>query len=580
MLNNFRFDSAMLPAEVAAHPQNVQIFGFRTFKGEDWIIIPRTDPDDESKFDFTYFYCAKCKKWLKMSNTIGNINSHIKCVHPETLDTHEMERITEQERVALGRKYILLNGLPFSTAENKYFTKLCPSVGTRKSLSRLCSQVAKDVKICIKGRLVHAKHIYLSADEWSDDAVQRYLGVHAICIDGKEYYNVCLALEPITDEHANAENLKELLKKILSSYNIENRIEGIVTDTAATMVALCTSMGIEWSPCYCHVMNLLMEDIVTSSDEHLHLLFSLQSHLGRSPVFHNYILARGSKTFSLPSHTITRWYSLYKLLKNVHVLRPHIEAFMARPDAPNDIGEIPVAFWDDVKRFLEIFATAKSAMEKMESNEFGTMSQVIDSFRMVNFVVHESLNGLEYADVIQDFEQSYENRWIAYYNRFRSDLIVAARLNPFINTLTEQENADADAVIAAELAEMRDPAQPIRPVRTQTERRTFGLDLATYRGAQVQGIPVNELELYQNKSFGVAEGVDLLTFWKSTTRLPKIASIALKRLLRPATSATAERGFSKAKRVLTPARMALRRERCGDAVLIATNPDIAEEFIH
>lgn len=69
-----------------------------------------------------------------MSNTICNINSHIKYVHPDTLVPHEMEMITEQERAAYGRKYILLNGLPFATAENKYFIKLYPSVGSRKSL--------------------------------------------------------------------------------------------------------------------------------------------------------------------------------------------------------------------------------------------------------------------------------------------------------------------------------------------------------------------------------------------------------------------------------------------------------------
>lgn len=95
-------------------------------------------------------------------------------------------------------------------------------------------------------------------------------------------------------------------------------------------------------------------------------------------------------------------------------------------------------------------------------------------------------------------KQSYENRWITYFNCFRSGLIVAGRWKSFIITLTEQKNADP--VIAAKFVEIRDPAQPVRPVRNQTERRTYGLDIATYRGAKVQGIPANESELYQNKS--------------------------------------------------------------------------------
>lgn len=132
-----------------------------------------------------------------------------------------------------------------------------------------------------------------------------------------------------------------------------------------TVEALCILLDIEWFPCYCHVMILLMEDIVTSSNEHIHLLFSLDNQLEGKPFSAITFLLKVQKHLVFHPTLSLRWNSLYKLLKNVHILRPHIESFMACPDAPNDeIGEIPIGFCEDVKRFLETFAIAKSAMEK------------------------------------------------------------------------------------------------------------------------------------------------------------------------------------------------------------------------
>lgn len=567
----------MLLAEVQPHPDNLQFFGLNRFNDVDFLAVPRTDPDDDQKMDFKYFYCGKCKKWLKMSNTIGNINSHIKSCHANLIRPTVAERITDQQRISYGRKYVLLNGLPFATVENKYFMKLCPSCGDRKFMSTLCSQVAKDVRLNIRRKLTDAENIYITADEWTDSAVQQYLGVHAVCVGGGKYYNVCLAHEPLTDIHADADSLKDTLERILTQYGINGKVEGIVTDTAAVMKSLAEKIGLAWSPCFCHVMNLIMEDIVDSCENLLSLLFQLQSHLGRSTVFHNYLIQNGSKTFSLPSHTATRWYSLYKLLKNTFVLKQMIINFMARNDAPHEeIGTIPVQFWIDIENLLTIFATAKAGMETLESDEFGTMSQVIDVFRMLNYIVHERLNDQYYEEIVLDFDNSYNTRWISYYNDYRNDLIVATRLNPYIKTLTPQEIADADAILTAEIATIPDPP---RPVRAPANNPRIGINVETFRGAQVQGAPVNEIQTYQVANH-IGSGTDVFNFWIKNTQLPKMKKIALSRLLRPATSATAERGFSKAKKVLSVYRMAINRERGADAVLIATNPEVADEYIH
>lgn len=130
--------------------------------------------------------------------------------------------------------------------------------------------------------------------------------------------------------------------------------------------------------------------------------------------------------------------------------------------------------------------------------------------------------------------------------------------------------------MTAEIVAIPDPP---RPIRAPINNIRIGINVETFRGAQVQGAPINEIQTYQAANH-IGSGKDVFNFWIKNTDLPKMRKIALSRLLRPATSATAERGFSKAKKVLSIYRMAINRERGADAVLIATNPDLADEHIN
>lgn len=586
MKSHFANLSTVAVAEVVPHPDNIQMFGFRCFEGQDTINVPIIDPNDDTVIELSKFYCTSCRKWLKLSGTIGNIRSHIKSRHPNLLTVPDQLAINQVEKNRLAKQYILLNGLPFSTAEDEIFAQLCPGIGSRKTMSALCTEVALKVKKGIAMKLVNASLMWITFDGWSDAASQEYLGVQAHVLYQDKFCHFCLAHQPLSAVRVDAPYIAGVMSEILTDYNIpRNKISGYVSDTTNLMPAIANVMHGTWVPCFCHVMNLMVETFIQSCEGKLDYLFTLQRFLGSSTVFHNYLLQDPNCVArALPSYSKTRWYSLFKLLKNIIALQGKIEAFIPIYNASHPGSIIPVPpgdFFPQMCNLIEVISTARNAMLAMESDTFGSISQVIDCFRMLNFSVH-SLDQNIWGDATLAFDGRYDELFTnGYFQIHRSALIVAARLNPFMmsgTSVTHAEITDADDIISQTLA-TRQPQQPQqRPMNRQPGE--YGMNLRVFGAAQGNAIPASELSQYQNMIGSLGEG-DLFQFWiGNMRRLPILSRYALEVLLCPASSAASERDFSKAKRTISIRRLAMRRSKISDAVMIVANQDIAKQFIH
>jgi hypothetical protein len=70
-----------------------------------------------------------------------------------------------------------------------------------------------------------------------------------------------------------------------------------------------------------------------------------------------------------------------------------------------------------------------------------------------------------------------------------------------------------------------------------------------------------------------------MDWWRGQrSLLPKLYQISLEILIIPATSTSAERSFSKAQKIDTPARSSLLPETLENLLMISTNIDTAEEI--
>lgn len=150
MIKHFQALSQLTLTEAIPRPENIQIFGFRTFEKIDCIVVPIVNPNDDRVINTMYFYYSDSKKWLKMSATIGNIKAHIKIKHQNFIEVEPKEILNPADRNRIVKQFIITNGHPFSIVDKPLFAQLFPGIGTRKSIALLCSNVAKKIRIAIK----------------------------------------------------------------------------------------------------------------------------------------------------------------------------------------------------------------------------------------------------------------------------------------------------------------------------------------------------------------------------------------------------------------------------------------------
>lgn len=596
MKNHFQRNSELDVREVLVHPNpNVTLFGLKCYDKADCIVVPIVDPNDTAVLDLEYYYCTICKgKWKKVAGTIGNINHHLKSKHANLDDLPENGILNAADRIKLGKKFVLLNGLPFSFIEDEYFGKLCPGIGNRKALSDSVTKIANQVRNAIKVRLTAAINVWVTFDEWSDAATQEYLGVHVFALFQDMVKHYCIALQPLVALNLDSAYLAIVLSDIFDEYNIRNKIKGFVTDSAPVMKATAALFGtIKWIPCFCHIMNNLMGKFITACEAKLSYLFKLQRTLGSSCLFHNYVMQDTSiRVSSLPSYTYTRWYSMFKLLRNTLILQDKITGYIPiyNEKHPQNIIELPNDdYFEQLAMLINVIATARNAMMTMESDEFGTISKVIDCFAMLKSTVDSLDDGIWGQEKIV-FYTSFVELYESEYNQHKDILLVSSRLNPYVMSGTSINGADklhADNLILAsisqrrpQIAEQDQARQALNQARHPNHPETYGLSYGTFSASQGGPVAANELTQYINLIPNNIHEGDVLKFWNDHNRsLPVLGRIAREYLVIPATSGASERDFSKAKRTASVRRLAMKRSKVSDTVMIAANPEVAEGFI-
>lgn len=590
MIKHFEQISNIDPNTIQPHPRNIICFGFRCSQMIGYIMLPIIDDNDPTVVDTQYFYCDKCKKWLKTSGTFGNIKAHVRCTHHD-LNGPIIPELTPREKGILTRKMVLLYGLPFSFIENPILKILSPNSGGRHNLSAMCSRIAENVRRNIKNKYQFMNaNIWITIDEWNDTSSQSYLGVYAnILQTNGQIDKLCVAHHPLSAIHADAPYISGVLHEIFENFFPRSKIEGIVTDTTPLMPAIANHLHITWSPCYCHIINLLLQSFIQICDDKLSDLFLIQATLGSSTVFHNYIIGQNVKVTSLPSVCATRWFSLYKLMRNTIILQPQIQHFLEN-NHYDKLSIPPDEFFQDISLLINVFATAKNVMKHLESESFGTISYVIDAFRLIKHSV-DNLPDNKFENEKSLFNDDYTHRWISHFleDDTHDMLLMAARLNPYqtkCSSLTIEEINTANTLLQRHISQNENTHRYTTDQWNQvnTENRNlfeYGYTFNHFRDINRQN--TNELELYNNianATDGLGTTTDLYQFWKSQSdTLPNLSKLALKLLLRPASSASAERIFSKAKRMLDISRNSMSPSKISDSVMIIANPEIAEQYI-
>ena len=434
------------------------------------------------------------------------------------------------------------------------------------------SSIALSIRNTIKIRLCQSSSICLVFDEWTDEASRPYLGISAHSLSPNLNTTYILDHINLTCIHNKTDVIATIIEEFVNRYGISQKIKCCVTDTARLMISVVDTLGYIWSPCYCHIFTNLLGRVIRGIEDDLQPLFDLQASLSHSTCFKNYCINKKLRITSLPSYTKTRFYSLFKLLRNFHEIRESINDFLH--DEKRELFDVHLFPKLDI--LLEFVGTVRHCSLIMEENTFGSISHVIPSLKLIKECV---ANQTEYQEMVSSYDEAISELWDSYFEPNKITLLVSTRLNPYLPheiILDDDDIIAADQFIRTHYENHRSERNQY-VLRSRTER-SYGLSMEFFRKQSTNN---DEFCEYLKISSNLKDtNGNLHQFWvENSKKFPKLSKLAFDYLQIPASNASAERQFSKAKKIVTMRRLAMSGERVGDSVMVAGNYDISKDLI-
>jgi hypothetical protein len=530
------------------------------------------------------FFCDKCQGWKSLAHSSGNLHKHLRKVHPDEW-TAKVTRtgkeksidwagLSDEQRKAHITEYIVECCESFRKVEAPSFRKMTGVVMNRKEVKGRIMVLRDQLWRKIVKMLQKVSDLVISFDEWSDAKHNNYLGVRGYMVFEKRYVNVCLEHIHLTNNDTAAADLVSLLEKILGTkYQVEQKVHYGITDNASVMIAATDALKLIRMPCFCHVLNLMVHDFIEKIN--IDELLSFLNSFARSSRFTGYLEKKKAMYKSIPTFSPTRWFSLANAVRNCIADKAEIIQFISkerRKRKPFSM-QISDATWEAVEKLHKILQQFRYVCQRLEGDEFGSLSNVWLSFALLQDRCHKDSSLKEAWDV------AVRTHWSKFVtHEVRATVALASVLNPSIplSVIPPDDLSDANRTLAREIA-----------VRSPRHGKGGKLEKGAKGGSHnsdilitfdefvnSEGSQQSELDTFMGLNRGaifVSErkfgrnGFDVMQWWNGNGQTyPTLFALAMKYLAIPASSAAAERQFSHAKNV-----QSIRRQSLGTSTFAA-----------
>lgn len=172
-------------------------------------------------------------------------------------------------------KMIVKDLQPLSVVEDRGFRQFAQGLNphyelpSRRELARThLPTLYEEEKRRVQEELGKVKYVALTTDIWTSRQTRGFLTVTAHYISS-EWIMKSEVLETarMKKDHT-AENIAEELKRVMSAWEIGNKVCCIVTDNGANIVSAVTKvMQVRHLPCFVHTLNLVVKDAIKSTSE-------------------------------------------------------------------------------------------------------------------------------------------------------------------------------------------------------------------------------------------------------------------------------------------------------------------------
>jgi hypothetical protein len=451
---------------------------------------------------------------------------------------------------------------------------------TRKEVKNRVMDMRLDLMLKITKMLRTTSNIAISLDEWSDSKSDKYLGVRGYGVIANKYVNLCLEHICLTGNQSSAVELGLLLERILGDkYHVEQKVHYAVTDNASVMIATIEAIHLQRMPCFCHVLNLMLADILKeiNIDELLEFLASFS----KSTRFTGFLQSNKATYTTIPTYSPTRWFSLFKTVRNSLADRVAIDSFIAKERLNGkSVHPISQSTWDSVTKINSVLPSFRYTCKQLEGDAFGSLSHVWQAFAVLqNCCRNDSV--LKAA-----FDIAERTHWTKFVTtKVRTIVAIACILNPSVGLrlIPGHDFNLAKAKLCEEITAMRSSTPTIETPRKKDSQESQPVMTFSDVEDNEEG-ETGELELFlalNRKAIayslrtlvdGPSTSFDLLQWWLGNKQTyPSLYQLALKYLIIPASSAAAERQFSKAKRIQGERRQSLSTKTFQALVYVTEN---------
>ncbi|CAG4957002.1 unnamed protein product [Parnassius apollo] len=281
------------------------------------------------------------------------------------------------------------NYQPFSLVEERAFKKFArwipgyqlPSRKTISTvmLSALYNKTKSEMKMVLGPECNYS--ICLTTDLWTSRSNESYIAITAhYMTDDFEFKTVLLDCCNFHDSNTG-ENIQEVLKNIVAEWGLTDKIIFAVADNADNVQKAIHNIGWKQFGCYGHILNLIVQDSLTTVQPILEKVKKIVRHFKTSSTALEKLLkAQTDNTAGcIPKRLIqevpTRWNSTFLMVQRFVEMEQYIRSTMAI--LKKDLPTLTNDEWNLLSDLIKILQPFHQATETISGENYMNGSLVI-----------------------------------------------------------------------------------------------------------------------------------------------------------------------------------------------------------